>query len=115
MAYTCPDCLRTSHHPQDEKNLYCGNCHEFKPGNVHYELSEFQLAIARALQGPSPQPYVLAAVAQHFLDAQATWDTILLELLPLYNARRLSKVAVDVLVAVTTRVGHMTNVTHPSE
>ena len=27
--FTCPKCKMTSHHPQDWKNSYCGNCHEF--------------------------------------------------------------------------------------
>jgi hypothetical protein len=31
-AFTCPDCGRTSHHPEDKANQYCGNCHEFKGG-----------------------------------------------------------------------------------
>lgn len=30
MPFTCPDCGRTSSHPHDEQNQYCGNCHQFK-------------------------------------------------------------------------------------
>lgn len=30
-SFTCPDCGRTSYHPEDVKNSYCGNCHAFKP------------------------------------------------------------------------------------
>lgn len=29
MSFTCPKCLLTSHHPEDERNRYCGNCHAF--------------------------------------------------------------------------------------
>lgn len=29
MAFTCPQCGRTSYHPEDEKQGYCGNCHKF--------------------------------------------------------------------------------------
>jgi len=29
MPFTCPECGRTSHHPEDERNSYCGNCHKF--------------------------------------------------------------------------------------
>jgi hypothetical protein len=29
MAFTCPRCGRTSHHPEDEEFGYCGSCHEF--------------------------------------------------------------------------------------
>lgn len=29
LPFTCPRCRRTSHHPEDAKNGYCGNCHAF--------------------------------------------------------------------------------------
>lgn len=29
MSFTCPDCGRTSYHPEDEANSYCGHCHTF--------------------------------------------------------------------------------------
>lgn len=29
MSFTCPECGRTSHHPEDEKQGYCGACHKF--------------------------------------------------------------------------------------
>lgn len=29
MAFTCPKCGATSHHPEDERHGYCGNCHDF--------------------------------------------------------------------------------------
>jgi len=28
-SFTCPDCGRTSYHPEDVKNRYCGACHMF--------------------------------------------------------------------------------------
>ena len=28
-SFTCPDCRRTSYHPQDVANQYCGACHVF--------------------------------------------------------------------------------------
>lgn len=115
MAYTCPDCLRTSHHPQDEKNSYCGNCHEFKQGNVHYELTELQLAVAKVLQGFDPKAYLLNVVAQHFRTTEDGWDGILLQLLPLYNASRMTTQAAEALTFTVTRVAQMTNVVPPSE
>lgn len=27
MAFTCPRCSTTSHHPDDERHGYCGRCH----------------------------------------------------------------------------------------
>jgi hypothetical protein len=32
--FTCPDCHRTSYNPEDARNRYCGNCHEFKEGEA---------------------------------------------------------------------------------
>jgi hypothetical protein len=29
MAFTCPRCGTTSHHPMDERHGYCGACHAF--------------------------------------------------------------------------------------
>ena len=29
MSFTCPDCKRTSHNPNDEANRFCGACHKF--------------------------------------------------------------------------------------
>lgn len=29
MSFTCPQCGMTSHNPDDEREGYCGNCHEF--------------------------------------------------------------------------------------
>lgn len=34
MPFTCPDCTRTSHHPEDERYRYCGACHKFFTGEV---------------------------------------------------------------------------------
>lgn len=28
-SWTCPDCGRTTHSPQDIRNEYCGHCHTF--------------------------------------------------------------------------------------
>jgi len=29
MPFTCPDCQRTSHNPNDERYRYCGACHKY--------------------------------------------------------------------------------------
>lgn len=31
VPFTCPECVRTSHHPEDERHRYCGACHKFFP------------------------------------------------------------------------------------
>ena len=36
MAFTCPRCHNTSHHPKDEEYGYCGRCHDFT-GDNHFE------------------------------------------------------------------------------
>lgn len=28
-GFTCPKCKRTSYHPEDKRQGYCGACHEF--------------------------------------------------------------------------------------
>jgi hypothetical protein len=34
MAFTCPVCNSTSHHPDDERHGYCGACHAFTASPV---------------------------------------------------------------------------------
>jgi hypothetical protein len=36
-SITCPKCNKTSHHPEDVKYKYCGNCHLF-----HDQMGEFR-------------------------------------------------------------------------
>lgn len=41
-SITCPECKRTSHHPQDVFYGYCGNCHRYtgKPAGDQAELNK---------------------------------------------------------------------------
>lgn len=41
MSFTCPRCGMTSHHPEDERHGYCGNCHDFTGTGT--ALAELQL------------------------------------------------------------------------
>jgi hypothetical protein len=34
LSFTCPDCHRTSYNPNDIRQRYCGNCHEWKPSEA---------------------------------------------------------------------------------
>jgi hypothetical protein len=34
-AFTCPRCGRTSYHPKDIAEGYCGHCHEWNQPNEH--------------------------------------------------------------------------------
>jgi hypothetical protein len=43
-SFTCPDCGRTSHHPMDVTNRYCGACHRFHPLSARDELVGFLLS-----------------------------------------------------------------------
>jgi len=40
MSFTCPDCNKTSHNPNDEINRYCGACHKWFPADEDLELPE---------------------------------------------------------------------------
>jgi hypothetical protein len=42
-SYTCPKCGMTSYHPEDIKNKYCGNCHQF------LELLQFETFAGRMI------------------------------------------------------------------
>jgi hypothetical protein len=33
--YVCPRCGRTSHHPEDAAQRYCGACHRFEDDELH--------------------------------------------------------------------------------
>lgn len=46
MAFTCPRCQRTSHSPEDERQGYCGACHDWTgpgvPGEGTASAIEFR-------------------------------------------------------------------------
>lgn len=50
MSFTCPDCLWTSHHPQDRQNLFCGHCHRYVKYNL--EPTDFESALIKAVLSP---------------------------------------------------------------
>jgi len=43
MAFTCPRCFKTSHNPNDERERYCGNCHQFFSREIGRELKVSEL------------------------------------------------------------------------
>lgn len=51
MSYKCPKCLRVSHHPEDEKNRFCGVCgHAYdlsvtEPDTVPGQIGYMQLLV----------------------------------------------------------------------
>jgi len=47
MAFTCPRCGRTSHHPDDEREGYCGACHDWT-GTPAVSADDLDRALARA-------------------------------------------------------------------
>jgi hypothetical protein len=40
VSYTCPQCGKTSHHPDDERNGYCGNCHAYTSLDPRLAIAE---------------------------------------------------------------------------
>ena len=59
MSYTCPNCGKVSHNPNDETHRYCGACHRFEGDRFlqHYILDH------------EHQP-----VATDFLSAAVWWE-----------------------------------------
>lgn len=60
MAFTCPKCSLTSHHPEDERHGYCGNCHEFTatpPGNLP-NAGDTHIFVDGIVAARDKQPYV---------------------------------------------------------
>lgn len=58
MAFTCPVCHRTSYHPQDEAEGYCGACHDFTgilPGMRIVEDPAVPEGEIRLVYGPTGQ------------------------------------------------------------
>ena len=64
MAFTCPTCKATSHHPDDERHGYCGNCHAFTaspPGNLP-NAGDTHIFIDGIVAARNKEPYVRVTV-----------------------------------------------------
>lgn len=64
MSFTCPKCKLTSHHPEDERHGYCGNCHEFTrspPGNLP-NAGDTHIFVDGIVSGRNREPYVRLVV-----------------------------------------------------
>jgi hypothetical protein len=65
-AFTCPICGMVSHHPQDVRERYCGNCHgltaeEPPPGVRWVRLRDGDRIIGRLVPEPLPDDYHMVA------------------------------------------------------
>lgn len=47
QSITCHECGRTSHNPNDVRNRYCGNCHEFYHHRPDPEDDDCLLSVLR--------------------------------------------------------------------
>lgn len=61
MAFTCPACGMTSHHPTDAAEGYCGNCHDWTARPATDELAAAIAAVPPVetppgAAGPEPEP-----------------------------------------------------------
>ncbi len=45
-SYTCPRCGRTSHDPNDVRERYCGNCHDWTQLGAVYPGTALRKAMA---------------------------------------------------------------------
>jgi hypothetical protein len=64
MSFTCPKCKKTSHHPDDERHGYCGNCHEFTaspPGSLP-NAGDTHVFVDGIVSARNHEPYVRLVV-----------------------------------------------------
>ena len=64
MAFKCPRCGLTSHHPEDERHGYCGNCHDFTaspPGNLP-NAGDTHIFIDGIVSARNKEPYIRLSV-----------------------------------------------------
>lgn len=72
MAFTCPICHLTSHHPKDEEYGYCGNCHDFTgPRRPPDKETGVTFWVAGIVAARNSLPYVQMANDQRMI-AQLT-------------------------------------------
>lgn len=83
MAFECPRCHKVSHHPEDERHGYCGNCHDFT-GQVDRPTS-INIVVNGIVAARNGIPYV-----------QIATDTRMISQLTVAEARN---VAFDILSA----------------
>lgn len=57
-SITCPDCGRTSYHPQDIAYGYCGNCHAYtgKPATTQVELNKVGTTLCPMILSATNRP-----------------------------------------------------------
>ena len=51
-SITCPKCGRTSYHPEDVRQRYCGACHRFHDDMLEESARKVGMTIKRDTQGP---------------------------------------------------------------
>jgi hypothetical protein len=64
MPFTCPRCGMTSHHPEDARHGYCGNCHDFTaspPGNLP-NAGDTHIFVDGIVAARNKEPYVRITV-----------------------------------------------------
>ena len=64
MAFTCPRCGATSHHPADQQFGYCARCHDFTaspPGNVP-NAGATHILVDGIVAAGNKEPYVRLTV-----------------------------------------------------
>ncbi len=105
MPYTCPHCLWTSNNPNDKINKYCGHCHVFNEDE--FEPTSFQRVLIRGLLHPQdPYQGMRAAVASH--REQLTGGEMILHVMPLWGAQRLTKDQYAALTRITREIASST-------
>jgi hypothetical protein len=69
VTITCPKCGKTSYHPEDERQRYCGHCHQFHADMVQDEdRNRAEFSVCQFFIGGSHE-YV-----RRFVTADEAWD-----------------------------------------
>jgi ribosomal protein L37E len=61
-SITCPQCGRTSYHPEDVRQKYCGACHQFHETMAMLRVADEKCRLARGHISQRLRQCVLAAI-----------------------------------------------------
>lgn len=73
MAFTCPRCGMTSHHPDDQREGYCGNCHDWTRLTP---VKEYPSGMPPEKPGPHLHLPTAFARIESYPDLESAWSAM---------------------------------------